>query len=150
MAVIFDLFDKPRSDREGLRGRPEHVPTPENVRKVRALVLAGWTRVAIAGELGISAPTLSKVYFRQLEKAREEVRLNLRARMILQLEAEAEKGNVSAIKALWHIVEQDGLKSLPAAPRKLKPMGKKEAKKAAALQPTGGWADLVPGPTKPQ
>jgi hypothetical protein len=149
--VIFDLFGEPRSAREGERGRPEHVPTSENVRKIRALVLAGWKVAAIANEIGVSAPTLRKVYFRDLEKARAEALAQARARVIMRLEEQAAQGNVGALKTLWAIYEREALRDVPAVSQaKVAPMGKKEQRKAAAARPTGAWADLVtPGPELP-
>ena len=149
MGVIFDLFGEPRSDREGLRGRPEHVPTPESVRKVRDLVLARWKVADIAAELGVSAPTLRKVYFRSLDKAREEVARQGRARVLMKLREQVEAGNVSAMKAYWKILEAEQLRDLPAPDKtktKAAALGKKAQRKAAAHQPKGAWADLLPTP----
>jgi hypothetical protein len=145
LAFEFDLLGALRSEREGLRGRPEHVPSPENVRKVRALVLAGWKVAAIAAEINVSPPTLRKVYFRDLAKARDEVRLQGRARLLMALEEKVAAGDVGAMKALWKIIEDEGLRDLPApVVTKATAMGKKEQRKAAAAKPSGRWDGLIP------
>lgn len=143
MAYVFDLFGELCSERAGLPGRPEHLPTSENVRKVRALVLAGWKVVAIAAELGVSPPTLRRVYFRDLDRAREEGRLQAKARVVLMLEEQVAAGNVAAGKALLKFIDDEGLRALPKS-LKAQPVGKKEARRKSAAVPPSEWADLIP------
>lgn len=57
-----DLFGTRASPKRG-RGRPAHVPTPENIKKVRRLLAAGCPKVHIARELKITMPTFRLHYF---------------------------------------------------------------------------------------
>lgn len=140
----FDLFGKPVLG----PGRPDHEQTPENVEKVRALALAGWQVPEIARELGVSAPTLRKYYFSTIDKARAEARRVYRARAIMALQVQADRGNVGAIKALLKILDGDELRAVPV--RQVVPaavsMGKKEQRKLAARSPRGNWGELMGAP----
>ncbi|MGK7663366.1 MULTISPECIES: hypothetical protein [unclassified Marinovum] len=64
----------------------------------------------IARELGISVPTLRKHYFQSgkinARLAREMAIAEMRARNILRLDREADKGNVSAMRALEPLIEK--------------------------------------------
>ena len=64
----------------------------------------------IARELGITVPTLKKHYFHNgkvnAKLAREMAIAEMRARNILRLDAEADKGNVSAMRALEPLLEK--------------------------------------------
>ncbi|MBV6636677.1 MAG: hypothetical protein KI788_12330 [Mameliella sp.] len=64
----------------------------------------------IAKEIGISVPTLRKHYFQngkiKARLAREMAIAEMRARNILRLDAQADKGNVSAMRALEPLLEK--------------------------------------------
>lgn len=106
----FDLLGDPIPEGRGAPGRTGHVPTAENARKIRALLVAGMKNQQIARELGISVPTLRKHYFQSgkinARLAREMAIAEMRARNILRLDKEADKGNVSAMRALEPLIEK--------------------------------------------
>lgn len=60
----FDLLDDPIPDNFGKPGASGHLATAENVNKVRLLLIAGKEKKAIAAQLGITVPTLTKHHFR--------------------------------------------------------------------------------------
>ncbi len=145
----FDLFGQPLPRNLGEVGRNEHVPTAENVSRVRQLVLAGWTTDQIAVELGISRPTLRKHYLPDIKKARRAALAEMKAKNIARLEKAADDGNVAAIKELNRIVEVEALdvptQRQPEPPAPAKKLGKKEQAQNDAL--TGhedtGWNQLL-------
>lgn len=106
----FDLLGDPIPDGRGEPGRTGHIPTAENARRIRALLVAGMTNTQIAADLGITVPTLRKHYFHNgkvnAKLAREMAIAEMRARNVLRLDAEADKGNVSAMRALEPILEK--------------------------------------------
>ncbi|GMG82596.1 hypothetical protein LNKW23_18090 [Paralimibaculum aggregatum] len=147
MSRDFDLFGNPLPANRGRPGRNEHVPSAENVNKVRLLVAIGWTAAQVAEELGISAPTLRKHYFRDLRKAREIYIAQVRGEMALRLQAEAAKGNVGAIRELRKMMDLAEIDRLPKTPAKpAEPLGKKERLRRAAHTPKGSWAERLGEP----
>ncbi len=150
MAREFDLLGDPIPATRGRPGRDEHVATASNVNKVRLLVLADWTAKQIAEEIGVSVPTLNKHYFRNgsIKRARETVLAEVKGRLMLQLDAEAAKGNVSAMKKLADVVAKEELRAIqremqdkPTKP-KAKKLGKKEQRLVDAAEPDETWSFL--------
>lgn len=148
MARKFDLLGDPIPDNHGKVGRNGHIATNENINKVRLLTLANWTASQIAEELGISVPTLNAHYFRNtsIKRARQHVVSEVRGRLLLQLEAQAAKGSVSALKEMGRIVHRAELEMLgaeltgPKAP--VKRPGKKAQRKIDAAKSDGQWGFL--------
>jgi hypothetical protein len=144
VAENFDLFGDPVAEGHGKRGRPPHVPTQENRRKVNMLLAFGWNNERIAAALRITPPSLRKHYFAEL-KFREVARDRLDATMAMQLWGQVEAGNVGAIKEFRKVLEHNDLMlygqrarpQAPATPKEQK-LGKKEAALAAAQQPDPG------------
>lgn len=139
-------------------GRPEHVPTPENINKVMMLLVFKKTNAEIAKALGISQPTLRKHYLQQLQQ-RRVARLQLDATRWAGLYAKVLAGDVGAMKELGKVLEAHDRAELAAnfgadthqrrerEPRAPK-LGKKqqaqlEAENAGADSDWGD--DLVPG-----
>lgn len=148
MGRKFDLLGDPIPENKGNPGANGHIATSENVNKVRLLVVSRWTSQQIAEELGISVPTLNKHYFKNasIKRARQTALSEVKGRLMLQLDAEASSGNVTAQKELLKILDKemmndlsDGIKK-PAA--KKKPLGKKAARRAAAAEPDDQWGFL--------
>lgn len=104
MAVKFDLLGDPIPDNHGKRGANGHVATAENVSKVRTLLVSGMTFQQIAVQMGISVPTLRRHYFQSgkvsYAQARSRALAEARARNLMRLQEQADKGNVSALKAV--------------------------------------------------
>lgn len=110
----------------------------------------GYEREEIAKGLHISLPTLRKYYFSELQAAdMQRTRFELWRATVLA--AEANKGNVGAIKELGKIAEK---RDRLAAERALRdqapeedsdPIGKKEAARRAAAKLASDDPDLTPG-----
>lgn len=99
---------------KGARGRPPHVPTEENVNKVKLLMALHWTAERIANALGISQPTLRRHYLSVL-KVRALARDALEARRAELLWQQVEKGNVGAMKQFGQMVEAADRKAMARA-----------------------------------
>jgi hypothetical protein len=85
---------------------PPHVPSPENVNKVKMLLAFGWSNERIANALNITQPTLRRHYLSVL-KVRAIARDALDARRAELLWQQVEKGNVGAMKAFDRFLEQN-------------------------------------------
>lgn len=129
------------------RGKPGatgHIPTAENVNKVRWLLVSGMKKPEIAAQLGISIPTLNKHYFKKLtvRNAQLAALSEARGRTLLQLDKAAQAGSVSAMKEISKIVKQAELECLASDIRKKKPNAKPlgvKAKRKMDAQPEGSW-----------
>lgn len=110
MAVEFDLLGDPIPEGRGKAGRTGHVPTAENASKIRTLLVSGMTLGDIARQVGVSVPTLRKHYFHsgrvKPKVAREMAVSEAKAKNMLLLQRQADKGSVSAMKALHAIYEK--------------------------------------------
>lgn len=106
----FDLLGDPIPEGRGEPGRTGHIATSENVNKVRALLVANFKNAEIAKQLGITVPTLKKHYFHngkvRHKLLREMAISEMRARNIMRLDAQADKGNVSAMRTLETMLEK--------------------------------------------
>lgn len=98
------LFGWPVMPWKGRRGRPPHLPSPENVNRVKMLLAFGWSNERIANALNITQPTLRRHYLSVL-KLRGLARDALDARRAELLWAQVEKGNVGAMKAFDRMLE---------------------------------------------
>ena len=152
MAREFDLFGEPLPRNLGEPGRNEHVATAENVNRVRLLVVANWTMAQIAEEIGLSVPTLRKHYFstRSIRDAKAHAIREVEGRTLLQLSAEADGGNVSAMKELRKVVEAKRIEDLPTdwgkkVEKKAPAEGKKKRLQRQAKNPGGSWGSILPG-----
>lgn len=106
----FDLFGHPVPANLGSAGRNEHAACPEIARKIRVLLLSGWTLQRIAEQVGLSAPTLRKHYFQNGKVNRrhavEMAAAEQRARCLLKLDEQVEAGNVGAIKQMVKVIDE--------------------------------------------
>lgn len=160
-----DLFGNPVRAGHGARGRPAFEVTEEIRNKIKLGLALGWNQERIAAGVAISPATLKR-YFRAELKTRDMARDQLDLRRFELVMAEANKGNVGAIKELGKMLERNdqmvaGRKFQDAQagdsddrkPRAEKPLGKKEAAQRAA-ETAGGegslWgSDLTPGYQRP-
>lgn len=140
-----DLLGDPIPEGLGRRGRPPHLVTLENRRKVMVLAAFDRNEEQIAAALSITPPTLRKHYFREL-RSRLEARHRLEGKLLAALVSEVDKGNVSAIDKLFKRLDKHDLATLSdrvqsrgkgEAKQKL---GKKEQQKEAAGQVRGKFA----------
>jgi hypothetical protein len=144
-----DLLGDPIPEGLGRRGRPAHIPTSENRRKVMVLAAFDKNEQQIAAALSITPPTLRKHYFREL-RSRLEARQRLEGKLFAALLAEVDKGNVTAIDKLFKRLDRHDL----AVPQRIvkqdrKPkLGKKEQAvvDARSASGEGEWGGLL-GPT---
>lgn len=148
----FDLLGDPIPDGFGRRGRPQHIPTADNRRKIVALAAFGMGAEQIASAIGITPPTLRKHYFREL-RTLADAKLRLQGKAISKLLAEVDKGNVSAIALLFKRIDKHDMTLLAertatrggtASPREK--LGKKAQMKEAAGKVAGKFAPPA-GPT---
>ncbi|MGE3396015.1 MAG: hypothetical protein AB7H79_03835 [Sphingomonas sp.] len=141
-----DLLGDPIPEGFGRRGRPPHIATLENRRKVMVLAAFDRNEEQIAAALSITPPTLKKHYFREL-RARLEARQRVEGKLLVKLLDEADKGNVSAIDKLWKRLDRHDMQLLGGQVKKSKPrkLGKKEERLEAAQHAGLGtsWDELV-------
>ncbi|SNS53458.1 hypothetical protein SAMN06295912_108129 [Sphingomonas laterariae] len=149
MSWDLDLLGDPIPEGHGRRGRPPHIPTDENRRKVLLLMAFDKNEEQIAAALSITPPTLRKHYFREL-RARLEAKVRLEAKLLASLVSEIDKGNVSAIDKMFKRLDRHDLltgvvASKPAKTAKPPKKGKKEQAIAdAAVAHEGNeWSSLV-------
>jgi hypothetical protein len=151
LADAVDLFGLPILPERG-KGRPSHVWTSENSKKVSLLFACGHKPIEVARVLGISKPTFYKHYFNEISRA-GHAPLMMRAIQLARLNEQAEKGNVAAEKALAGMIQAEQIRTLgervavrgsakreTAAPA----LGKKEQAKASAKNVTGRFGTRQP------
>lgn len=144
----FDLLGDPIPEGFGKRGRPSHIPTLENRRKVMVLAAFDKNEEQIAAALSITPPTLRKHYFREL-RDRLEARQRLEGKLFSALLAEVDKGNVSAVDKLFKRMDRHDLATgamvRPIKSSKPPKKGKKEAAVEAAQSAHEGspWGNLL-------
>ena len=136
MAREFDLLGDPIPDNRGKVGATGHIPTVENINKVRLLIVAKWTAAQIAEEIGISVPTLNKHYFRNksIKHAKAVSISEAKGRILLQLNKAAIGGNVTALKELLKLVEREELAMVSDTLTDRKPKKKKLGVKQQGLE----------------
>ncbi len=145
----FDLLGDPIPAGLGKRGRPPHLPTDENRRKIIALMAFDKNEAQIAAALSISVPTLKKHYFRELA-AKLEARQRVEGKLLGALMKEVDAGNVSAIDKVFKRLDRHDLARRiqpPTAtkPAKAKPLGKKAQAEIDAHDNSGEgrWGSLL-------
>lgn len=132
------IFAKPRG-----RGRPQHVPSPENHNKILLLAATGHSEQDCADAIGLSVPTMRKHYFSAIKRF-AVARLVVRGETLAQLATEAAAGNVAAMKELSKEVDRGELRALGErikdrgkSEKPTKPVGLKEQRKQAAKEVKG-------------
>ena len=145
-----DLFGDPVLPAKEGPGRPEIVWTRETSNKVLLAFARGLTVREAASAVGMSAPTLRKVYFSEVAK-RAQAKLRMEMTQLARLNAQAEAGNVTAEKELLNQLERlrqrDQQQQIAPAPTKAAKLGKKEAAKAQAHEVRGLY-EPPPAPTR--
>lgn len=144
-----DLFGDPVIPRQEGRGRPEVVWDRVKSNTVLLAFARGLSVKEVAAAIGVSAPTLRKVYFSEVAK-RAQARLRMEMTQLTRLNAQAEAGNVAAEKELMkqmdRLRQRDQVQTMAPAPT-AKPvkLGKKEAAAQAAEQVRGLY-EIPPPP----
>lgn len=118
--------------------RPSYKPTAANRRRVAVAAGAGMSHEEIAIGLGITRPTLSKHFEKELSQGAYEKRLEV----LDAMHRMAKKGNVAAQKA--YVALTPAAAAPPVA--KPAPIGKKEQAQADAVTAGQGteWGELLP------
>lgn len=70
MSENLGLFGWPVQEPREKAGRPEHVPTEQNVNKIMMLLAFGYKNHEIAAAVGLSQPTMRKHYLQALSQRR--------------------------------------------------------------------------------
>lgn len=136
-----DLFGDPVHARKEGRGRPEVVWSRENSNKVLLAFARGLSVKEAATAIGLSAPTLRKVYFSEVEK-RDQAKLRMEMTQLARLNDLAAGGNVSAekelLKQMDKMRQRDKAQAMAPAPTAQPArVGKKEAARQAAERVRG-------------
>jgi predicted transcriptional regulator len=143
--MVDGLFGPQPAERVRGRGRPAHVWDRQKSVRVCNLFACGHTVEMVAKVMGISQPTLRKVYFSEVG-AREVMALKVKSEQLARLTDAAIGGNVAAEKALAGMIQAEQIKMVDAhvksrrgdaTPAKL---GKKEERQAAAAGVKGRFA----------
>lgn len=151
--ATIDLFGYPDRPGRGKKGRPSFRPTPRDRNRVRLLLAMGWSNARIASALEVSGPTLQKYFSVELEE-RAEMRDRLDARRMELAMDQANAGNISALRELGKLIEQQemalaGKAFNNPAPKEEPKLGKKEQLVRDASQPTPDWEALLDSPSRP-
>lgn len=148
-SLATDLFGDPVLPRREGPGRPEVIwnkPTSDRV----LLAFARGLSVKLAAEIvGLSGPTLRKVYFSECAK-RLTAQVRLEMTQLVRLNDEAAKGNVSAERELARRLDQLRMRDAAqaqASPRpKAEPKLGKKAEAELAAQAQRGLYEPPAGP----
>lgn len=143
-----DLFGDVCTLPSGRRGRPAHRWSQSNNDRVIIGLALGYSDAEIASGLGVSVPTLKKYYFSTALKMRAMQRARYELWRAQTLAAQANDGNVSAMRELQAIFDARDRKTAlrrmtetqENAPQRL---GKKEVAEQAAVSAGEGteWGD---------
>ncbi|WP_100867094.1 hypothetical protein [Novosphingobium kunmingense] len=144
----FDLLGQPVPPNKGCKGRPQHVPTAENLEKAVLLYAQRKSDADVAAALGISIPTLKEHYFstRELQAIRRNARAFVEGELLARLNRDSLAGKTGATEKLLKRLDKAGLAALGERIKdrgkadKAKPLGKKEAQKQAAGEVKGRFA----------
>ena len=133
-----DLFGEPVLPRSEGRGRPEIVWDRETSNRVILSFVLGRSMKATARAVGLSVPTLRKVYFSECAK-RAEAHGRMEILQLSRLNAQAESGKVAAEKELAKRIEKlraqatsDDMVARQQRAAKAPKKGKKEQQRDAA------------------
>ena len=149
--LTVNLFGDLVAERREGRGRPEHLWSLENSNKVLLAFARGLSVKQAAMVIGISGPTLRKVYFDEVA-IRQQAQIRLEMTQLERLNAAAKAGNITAEKELFKQMERLRSKDQAAAlasqaPAKAPP---KQGKKEAAAQAAGEVRGLYEPPSPPR
>lgn len=147
---VVNLFgDVVAAPQEG-PGRPAHAWSLENSNKVLLAFARGLSVKDAATAIGVSAPTLRKVYFSEV-KVRAAAKLRMEMTQLARLNDQAAKGNITAekelMKALEKMRQRDEVQTrAPTVARHAAPprLGKKEKRDLDALEVSELYEPLPP------
>jgi hypothetical protein len=146
--LVIDLFGDPVVPPQDGRGRPEHRWSVENSNKALLAFARGLTVKQAALIVGVSSPTFRKVYFSEVRK-RRDAQLRMEMTQLARLNEQAAKGNVTAEKELFKLLDKlrqrDAVRAASPAPTaRPEKLGKKAAAAAAAAEVKGRFEPPPP------
>lgn len=147
----FDLLGDPVPANKGMKGRPQHAPTAENLEKLILLFGMGRTEADCAAAIGISIPAMRKHYFSNpdLRRAKRHADLMLEAELLRRLNEQSAAGKTSATEKLLKRLDKARLGPAPSVkPKAQKRKGVKEERHEAAWDAGRGddeWGPLLHG-----
>lgn len=141
--MVDGLFGPQPAQRVRGRGRPAHAWDRRNSLRICNLFACGHTVEDVAAVIGISQPTLRKVYFSECA-ARDHMALKVKADQLARLTEQAIGGNVAAEKALAGMIQAEQQRLLGDRVRdrgqRTPPQGKKDQQRDAAHNVKGRYA----------
>lgn len=149
--MVDGLFGPQPAEKVRGRGRPAHVWNRQNSLRICNLFACGHTVEMVARVVGLSQPTLRKVYFSEVAQ-REVMGLKVRSEQLVRLTEAAIGGNIAAEKALAGLIQSEQVRLtaqhvVERGKRKVEPpLGKKEQAKADAAQMAGRFGRRPPPP----
>lgn len=146
----FNLFGDPVVPAQEGPGRPAYVWSRENSNKVLLAFARGLTVKDAATAIGMSAPSLRKVYFSEVRQ-RDAARLRMEMTQLARLNKLADAGNVAAEKELMKLLDRLRQRDQVAARAPTEPvragkLGKKEKAVETAREVAGLYGPR-PGPS---
>lgn len=146
----FDLLGHPVPPNKGCRGKPQHVPTAENLEKAVLLYANKASDGDVAAALGISVPTLKLHYLSrsELRQIRRNAKAVVEAELLARLNEQSKAGNVGATEKLLKRMDkaQLGTVAPPPSKAKVKPKGAKAERQErawAAGREDQSWGSLL-------
>ena len=129
----FDLLGQPVPPNKGCKGRPQHVPTAENLEKLILLYAAGHSDMDCAASIGVTIPTMKRHYFSsaELQQVRRNARMVVEGELLARLNAQSKAGNTGATDKLIKRIDKARLGPIPTQP---KPKKQKLGKKAQRVE----------------
>lgn len=144
----FDLLGEPVPANKGMKGRPQHAPSPENLAKAVLLYAMRKTDAEVAAALGITVPTLKAHYFSnsELRAIRRNARAFVEGELLARLNRDSLGGKTGATEKLLKRLDKAGLEGLSERVKargkaEKKPvLGKKEQQQLKAAEIKGRFA----------
>lgn len=147
----FDLLGDPVSANKGMKGRPQHAPTAENLEKLVLLFGMNRSEAECASAIGLSVPAMRKHYFSspELQRAKRHADMMLEGELLQRLNQQSLAGKTSATEKLLKRLDKSRLGPAPTAkPKATKRKGVKEERRDAAWdagRQDDGWGPLLHG-----
>lgn len=136
VGMVDGLFGPQPVERVRGRGRPAHVWNRQNSLRICNLFACHHSVETVAKVIGISQPTLRKVYFSEVA-ARETMDLRIKSQQLARLTEQAIAGNVAAEKALAGMIAGEQARTAGDRVAHRGSLAPKLGKKAAAKEAAG-------------
>ena len=149
----FDLLGAPVPANRGMKGRPQHAPSAENLEKAVLLYAHRKTDLEVAAAIGITIPTLKAHYFSsaELQAIRRNARMFVEGELLARLNRDSLNGKTGATEKLLKRLDKAGLSAVSdrikdRKGKEVKPVvvGKKEGALQNAAKAAGLFAKRTP------